>query len=420
MHLKKYEILCLSCLFAAGVACGANTAVQETFETKSVNDGLSEVSTAGAAWDGYGTIVETTENYYENPNGVGTPVQDEGVTHTKALQVDDYVRLKPSAPTTEEQPVQVDMMVQAALPDEKLAIPESEKGEDETTGIQIAVGVDRKDGSTDSGELKVYCKSKKEDEVGWYLLKDVVKDRWYRVSFIFDYTKALCQVRVDGSPVVTAEGYLAADTTKSDGNGSWYKLVDTSTTTQLTSVKVIGTTSLDDVVVKSEPASAEGALPVLPGSDTEVSFKTAEGDSAATVQIPVSWFADNGAAIPTDAKDTAVVAPDNSGMTVANKYLAGLKPTDGEKFKIKSMTMEEGTGDNAGKVKVTLEIPKITPPPGQTIELVYGPDPSCTGENARSTEITKDTGTSLPIHIDKRTGANRVFYYRLKSSPDPQ
>ncbi len=177
MYPKKCEIFCLSSLLVAGMACGATTSIQETFENATVDgtdlSALSAGENYGAVWTGYGSI-KATANW--NYAGVaGTPVVGGAEAHTKALQVDGYVTLKPTDPTTDLQPVQVDMMVLATLPDEDLAFPTGETND--SNPIQIAVGVDKKADNADKGDLKVHCRNKS-GVAGWYSLMEVTKDVW--------------------------------------------------------------------------------------------------------------------------------------------------------------------------------------------------------------------------------------------------
>ena len=79
---------------------------------------------------------------------------------------------------------------------------------------------------------------------------------WARVSFLFDYTVSpkRCQIRIDGQPVMSANGYLTADAaTDAEAGGAWYTLANSGD--GVTSMKVIGCTAIDDVLMDSTSTS---------------------------------------------------------------------------------------------------------------------------------------------------------------------
>ncbi len=383
MYLKKCEILGLSCLFAASVACGAEASlVSESFETTETD--ITKLTSAN--WDGYGAIEaapEGTSGDYPAYSGVaGRPLTG---GHTKVLRVDGYVTCAPTTAMTSGDSAQVDMMVQAALPDEALAIPDGEENKEQ---IQIAVGVDK--GTDEAGVLKVYCKNKS-GTAGWYELMGVTKDQWYRVSFIFDYANGRCQVRVDGQPIMTANGYLRATTAAGDtAAGAWYTLNYT-TNTRLASVKVIGTTALDDMLVQT--GTAGSPLPALPIPE-DTTDANLEG-AVTGIAVPLSWYDRYGVAWKGDAKY------DNSGLKAAEKYELGLTPFDNVKFEVKTMKMDENGA--------TFTIPKVKPIAGKKLVLKYAGNANF--ENAQSTDVAAEQES---VTIGTLPEGN-VIYYRLET-----
>ena len=305
--LKSWMAAAGCALFAVSVSA-AITPIQNSFETD--EDG----------WTGNGSQFTTNYTYGAS---VGRPLSD---THANVLLVEG--KSSRTTATTATLPATVDMMVQIALPDEELSdFPASVSDQGD---IQIAVGVTT-NADPDKGTLKVYCLPKS-GAAGWFALDGALydKDSWHRVSFTFDYSQAtkLCQIRVDGEPIMSTNGYLTTDTTHlPDTPGSWYKLAKANSTA-LTSIQVIGCTAIDDVLVK-DGSSVSDVLPVL---------ADASGTQTINSQsVPNSWIEQQGI-----TRDTTT-APDGSGMGVGEKYAAGYDVADGKTFGVKSMRMSGTT-----------------------------------------------------------------------------
>lgn len=316
--LRKKKIL-TAALCAGGVVLSAALTAAET-ETTIVSQQFARVTgdltqlggDKPGTWDGYGSVTNQTVGY-ARPTGVGSPIND--APDKLYLSVDGHVTC--TAATTESKPATVDMMIQISRPDEALALPTGEKADD----IQIAVGVD-----TD-GSLKAYCKNR-DDETGWYALgtTQYAEGAWHRVSFTFDYRNGTCQIRLDGEPLMTTDGYLTSDPKgASAAIGSWYKL-NTATVQKLSSLKVVGSTAIDEVVVKY----GEGLGDVQPPL-ADIGGSTASG-------VPYQWIAEQGITRAMAEGD----APDGTGMKVVEKYQAGFDVADGQKLEIKKMTMTTG------------------------------------------------------------------------------
>ena len=316
--LRNKKIL-TAALCAGGVVLSAaltaaetetETIVSQPFET--VTDDLTQLGgDKPGTWEGYGSVTNQSVGT-RYAKSVGKPISgtNETDTHKLYLSVDGHVTC--TAATEENKPATVDMMIQISRPDEALALPSGET----TDGIQIALGVD-----TD-GTLKAYCKNR-ENVTGWYALgtTEYAEGEWHRVSFTFDYTKQTCQIRLDGEPLMTTDGYLTSDPEgASAATGSWYKL--NTATVKLSSLKVVGSTAIDEVVVKY----GEGLGDVLP-SLADI------GDS--TGGVPNQWIAEQGVTRTVTEK-----APDGSDMTVADKYKAGFNVADGKKLEITKMAVK--------------------------------------------------------------------------------
>lgn len=370
MYMKKALSFCF--LFAVLTAMGeAITLVSQPFasETKDLTQITGEKS---GTWSGYGEVKAATGTYGEN---AGLPIS---AALGNVLSVDGNVTCKiGEGGTSAAKPISLDMMVQIVKPVEALALPSDEGGQP----VQIAVGVD-----TD-GSLKVYCTDKKADATGWYVLKEsgLEEGSWHRVSFTFDYGRGTCQVGLDGVACVTEHGFIASDSAmQPDSPGAWYKFAKTGTgdaKNKLNVVKVIGSTSIDEVLVKSGETYAE----VLPQPKGEV-----DG-------VPQAWLLAQGVVNVTDK------APDQSGLTVAEKYQAGLGVLDGETYAIKAMAMSGG----ADAVKVTLTVPKMTPPSGYKNVIKYG-------SASDALDASQDIGSgaeAVELSVAKaKTGVTKIYY----------
>ena len=351
----------LSALCASVFALSAMSAnVSESFESGSTVSDLTS-----ATWTGSGTIVA----HDSAPTGA---LPTSAASNAKKLSVQGNVKCTVTAAA---EPTLVDLMIQIAKPDEAL-----NGAPDGAAGAQFALGVDK------DGSLKAYTTGKG-SEAGWVSLCGPFEEgTWKRVTLNFDYGKGLCQVVVDGVPALTANGYTTPDkVAPATGitTGSWYGLLNAST--QLASVEVVGSTAIDEMVVKTG-ADAEPAWPA-PSSTGE---KT----------IPQNWFAKQGIAPAADAAD----APDGSGMKIAAKYQTGVSATSGEKFEIKAMAMSGA----AGAVKTTLTVPAMTAAAGRKNVIVIND-----GTNTTMQDVPA-SGT-VEINVNKAASGVTKYTYQIKN-----
>lgn len=268
LKMKSFGLFA-GCALAAGSLCAAN--YNETFESNT------------GAWTG--TLL-TTDYTYNGAAGKPLPSAD----HTKVLVIEGDSSYDASSGNFAGSPL-VDMMVQVALPDDALETPEGE--------AHIAVAVDT------NGIFNVYCKNKS-GAAGWYPLSSKVYEdgAWARVSLLFNYgEESFCQIRIDGEPMMTENGYLKTDKT---GNGAWYTLA--SAGSSVSNLKVVGCTAIDDVVIAADASS----------------YAVTSGATAPS-GLACTWLDQYGLAW--DAT-TAGMSYDSSGMTVAQKYDACLSPFD--------------------------------------------------------------------------------------------
>ena len=391
--LRKKKILTAALCAGGVVLSAALTAAETTIVSQPFDQLTGDVKTlsnsdGSATWAGYGSVTNQTVGYAK-PAGVGSPINDS--TDKLYLSVDGYVTC--TAATTESKPATVDMMIQISRPDEALALPTGEKAD----GIQIALGVE-----TD-GTLKAYCKNRG-GVPGWYALgtTEYAEGEWHRVSFTFDYGNGTCQIRLDGEPLMTKYGSLTSDGTgTANGNGSWYKL-NTTEAKNLSSVKVVGSTAIDEVVIKQSVSETASVADVLPGL-ADIGGSTASG-------VPYQWIAEQGI---TRAQAEAETLPDDSGMSALQKYQTGLPVGDGKTYVITAMSM----ADENGKVWVTLTVPKMTPSKGRQNVVVWGTSPD--KMEKKIVLVAKASAVDLEVVPVGASGVTKV-YYQLKNEPDAQ
>lgn len=375
--LRKKKILTAALCAGGVVLSAALTAAETTIVSQPFaepKDNLAQlVGDKSGSWAGYGSVTNPTVGYTK-PAGVGSPIN--GSTDKLYLSVDGSVTC--TAATAVNKPATVDMMLQIAKPDEALALPSGET----TSDIQIALGVEN------NGKLKVYCKNR-DGNTGWYTIDETphAEGEWHRVSFTFDYKKQTCQIRLDGEPLMTANGYLTSDPAgASAGTGSWYKL-NTTTVQKISSLKVVGSTAIDEVVIKqAESGKVTDVLPAL--ADI--------GDS--TGGVPNQWIAEQGVTRAVTEK-----APDGSNMTVADKYKAGFNVADGKKLEITKMAVKtEG---------VELTVPVAQSPDGykNVIEVKNGET------IVQTKDIASGTDTVTAVVPTVQDGKAVKYTYQIKT-----
>lgn len=347
MKRKKSFWVVAGCVLAAGSLYA--TDYNETFESAN-------------SWS-EGTLVATNYTY----NGVaGKPLAEVNPNHVLVIEGDSSYDASTGEFTGSPM---VDMMVQAALPDDGLEAPEE--------GAHIAVAVDT------NGFFNVYCKNKS-DVAGWYPLSSKVyaDGAWARVSLLFDYANGLCQIRIDGEPMMTENGYLNTDTEKT-GNGAWYKLL-TTTGSAVSNLKVVGCTAIDDVVIAAN-------------ADNYVVAANATND----VGVSCAWLDKYGLAW--DAT-TAGSSYDSTGMTVAEKYDACLSPFDGQTFEVKSVEVKDGV--------TKVGIPATVDTVGRKVVLQSSEDSSFPNTDATTTTDVDPGQTEVEVALP---AAGSVKYFRLRA-----
>lgn len=361
---KLLSALCAS-VFALSTMAAVTTVVSQPFTTTTMDLSTIKGETAGT-WTGQGEVKAATGSYS------GTlPISS---SLANALTVEGYVSCATGISETGK-PSSVDMMIQIAKPDEDLALPSSET----TSDIQIAIGVDK------DGSLKVYCKDKS-GQPGWKLVKsDLEEGSWHRVGFIFDYVRGTCNIKLDGVALATEYGYPTADAdVAATTSGAWYKL--NGSPSKLASVKVVGSTAIDELLVKYD---SEAEQPVPADSGT------------VQVAVPNSWMMEQG------VTDSSALAPDGSGLKNADKYAAGMGVMDGKTYAISAMSM----AGKAGSVKVTLTVPTMTPPANRKNVIKYGAAPDA----LMSTADIAAGATSVVLDVAPAESGVTKIYYKMEN-----
>ena len=306
------------CTVLGVLAVSSVMAFEQSFEGEGIVAGNALALTG---WGGYGTYSNTVD---QSSLPAGTPIAG---AHTKHLAVDGWVTN--TLEGTANSDAQLDMLVKVARPDE--ALSGMSDGE-----AKFAMAID------DDGTLKYWTGS------AWSALGTTVytDDQWIRVAVIYDHAGQRCKVSVNGNACVTSAGYKAA--TGDDTNGPWYPVL--TTTTAISSLKVVGTTALDDIKVAYGITSAPEYKDASNNPITVAKTPATGSD----VNIPLKWFDENNVATATDT------ATDGSGMTIADKYQTGMDPNSGDAFVMKDMSM----AIVSDTVKATVTVPACTPPSG--------------------------------------------------------
>lgn len=356
--MKKLNVLLFT---SALLAVCANAGFQD-FEGGTVNEPF-------ANWEGDGYITNAEVNCTYGVPGGQIPAGN-----ALALAIEGSVT---NASLFTSGTSQVDMMVKVVYPDEALALPSGE------TDVQIAVGVNT------NGVLNVYCAPKTGSGAAAFVPVSaaLTAGDWKRISFNFDYENKFCEVLIDGLPCVSTYGALSpADTTGTAG--AWYKLAKTDVSA-LSSMKVVGTTAIDCVYT---------------GTGSTLPFDGEVADSATGADVPRSWLAEQG------LSDPSANAPDSAttGMTVAQKYIAGLDVNDGIKFELKDMQPSSSNAD-----KMVFSFPGVGTSSNYKIM-------GCTSVNGEYADMGGDftageSGANNTIAIDIHDITSGVKYFKLQA-----
>ncbi len=270
--------------------------VEDNFES-------GEVGKPAANWVG-GTVEEMSGSYAKvDMPGYPLPSAD----HTKMLAIAGSAERTYGDDETGDRVIDMMILVND-FPEEELP---SANGDE-----QIKVAFDSE------GYVNVYCTPANAEAPAWKRVSKAAYSAgsWVRVTCLFKYPassgKAFCQVRLDGSPVVSEFGYQ--DANDQNANGSWYKTAKDCSS--LSKIDFVGSGAVDDVVngASDENGAYEPKVP--------------EGAPTATNGVEYAWFNRWGLAW-SDGTDTT---PGGNGYTLKKAYECGLNPFTEDPFYISS------------------------------------------------------------------------------------
>lgn len=339
-------------LMTLGVAAGAMVAAADEVATMPQSFEGAEVDAAVTTltgWAGYGTVVGTTD---QGNLPAGAPLHE--AAHTRHLSVDGWVTAAfDTTGSTDDR--ELEMLVKVAKPDEALS-----DMTDQDAKFALAIDTD--------GKLNYWTGE------AWANLSETVydDDDWIRVSIVYDGTKKKCKVSVDGKIAM-------------NGTTPWFNVLNQERAT-LSSMKVVGSTAIDDVTLAKTDVA-----------DYQPSFVGPEGEiKQEGSQVTLAWLAVNDLPATQDVKATAT---DNSGLTYEQKFILGNKAKDGNKFELKSISMSKSDET----VKVTIKAPTFgTPAAGFAAKIQTSVDGAAWADGA-SVESGKDVVIDLPAGTAKVT-----------------
>ncbi len=305
-----------------------------------------------AALAGNGTVVADS---YTAPR-VGAPLTGD---HTKVLEIAGTVTYTNPGDSSANTSSQVDFMFKVEPTDEL----ENPEGSD--IQVALAVGVTNATGTT--APLKLWCKTSTSAETGWATIKDSVDTgRWVRATLVLDYSETAkkCKISLDGDPV-------------KNGDSEWFYFAGAAAQQFVKSISMVGSTHVDDLKVSYDAAGSYA----LPGGDTTIA-PSGQGSN-----VTYGYINKYGVTVA-QATDSSYTCAE-SGMTVAQKFEAGLDPTTDTKFEMQTMATTKTTatvtfpGANpVGSYKVSAKTAGGTEVATGTISKV-----STDGENVNSAAI---------------------------------
>ena len=293
--------------------------------------------------------------------------------HTKVLAVEGDATLTVNG--TQDADTEVDMLVKIVKPDEDPVV-------DDIPGTpQIALGV------ATNGTLMVYCQGA--NDAVFATTSKTCSNTWARVNLVFDYTNGCCKVSVDGELATSSTlGYKTPSCTTT--GGAWYKLVD-NTNKKIASMQIIGSTSVDDVIVQNTPMDE-----YAPAVNGESSYA-----SSNNVNVPAMYFKENNL----DPKNINV--ENTVGMTIGDAYQVGVPYDPAEKFAIASAAQN---GTTPGSFK--LAFPGQWSASSYTVTCSSSPTDQVSVEGVTIDTPSKTNGqnfVTITIEPDKLT-ANAVYF----------
>lgn len=283
---------------------------------------------------GNGTVDDATYTYSAR---AGKPISS--TASTKVLTIAGTVTYTNSAASVESSSSQVDFMFKVE-PTDELENPDG-------TDIQVALAVGETNATpVNTAPIKLWCKTTTSGDAGWVTIKESVNTgAWIRATLVLDYsdtTYKKCKVSLDGDPV-------------KNGDSEWFFFAGTTVNQQFVkSISMVGSTQIDELKVSyAEPEAY--VIPTQGGSTTVA-------DSGPASAVTYDYINKYGVTVAEATSGAPLNA--ESGMSVADKFAAGLDPKSATKFELQTMTTTKssatvtfpgtkGTGNYTVKVGTT-------------------------------------------------------------------
>ena len=356
---------CLISACAALAFTAVSAAVSDDFES-------TDAGATPDGWTGNATVAAETYTYSK---AVGLPLTGDEQKHEKVLSVSGQaVRTYTIEESATYKTATVDMMVKVMAADD---VPDAP---DTTSDIQVAIATGAiTDGST---KAPIYIYKTVDSETAWVATgKSYETNTWVRLMMVMNYDNSKCTVTIDGD-VIDTVAFVGTPTVA----------------TQVSNITVEGLTSLDDVVLTP---STDSATDITPFPSDAKSETATVGDEGSEVYVKLNWLYKNG--LDGDTVTMSTECSDDSGMTYAQKYEAGLDIDDGQKFEVTSMTVKD-----ANTAAFTV------PGEADAYEVVIDADGAT--NTLTPTTSTKDGVTTATVDLTGVSG--KVIKFQLKAKAE--
>ena len=287
------------------------------------------------ALNGNGTVV--ADNYTYSARA-GRPLTSDA--HTKVLEIAGTVTYTNAGESSANTSSQVDFMFKVE-PTDELENPTD-------ADIQVALAVGTNDEGSVTAPIKLWCKTVSGSaSAEWVTLKAAANTgSWVRATLVLDYstTPGRCKVSLDGDPVLNPQAEPSAQ------GSEWFYFAGTAGQAFVKSISMVGSTRVDDLKVSYD---------ALNSYTVPVPANTTIADGSAVTYDYINKY---GVTVQEATSATPLNA--DSGMTVAQKFEAGLDPKSDTKFELQTMTTTKdsatvtfpgtkGTGNYTVKVGTT-------------------------------------------------------------------
>ena len=326
----------------------ATEGISESFEGESYDAKLTGNGTIATA-----TVTEPT---------VGYPISG---SHTKALEIAGTVTYAEGSAPAVTGASQVDFMFKVEPTDEL----EDPTGDD----IRVALAVGTNDVGTTTAPIKLWCKTASDGAAAWVdLAPAVTTGSWVRATLVLDYSANKCSVSLNGDPAL-------------NGSDKWFYFANNGGS-YVASITMVGSTMVDDFLVTHSALNSYE----IPGGDTKVA---ASGQGS---NVTYEYINKYGVTVE-QATDSTYTCAD-SGMTVAQKFEAGLDPTTDTKFELQTMNVASAT-------EATVTFPGNKGASAYEVEITDKNGDAVSGASASISSVTTGEGVNtatltLPADAD--------------------